>query len=154
MREYETIFVLDSALEGDNLEGEIDRVVKLIEEKEGQVHEVQRWGRRRLAYPIQKKTDGVYTYVRFDGDNDLLSELDRRYTLSESTIRHMTVLIDHPHAKQVSPIGVGNDDGEDDDRRDRRDGRRDRDDRDDRDDRAPRGRGPASRSRDDDEEEE
>jgi small subunit ribosomal protein S6 len=131
LREYETIFVLDSALEGDNLEGEIDRVVKLIEEKSGQVHEVQRWGRRRLAYPIQKKTDGVYTYVRFDGNNELLAELDRRYTLSESTLRHMTVLIDHPHAKAVSPIGVGNDDEEDDrdyDRRDRRDGGyRDRD---------------------------
>jgi small subunit ribosomal protein S6 len=103
VREYETVFVLDVGLEGDAVEGEIDRVVKLIEEKKGKVHDVQRWGRRRLAYPIAKKSDGIYTLVRFDGHNELLGELDRRFSLNEALLRHMTVSVEHPDARKVGP---------------------------------------------------
>lgn len=99
MREYETIFVLDSSLDGDRVEGEIEKVLKTISDNSGSVHEVQRWGRRRLAYPIRKKNDGIYTRVRFDGNNVVLSELDRKYQVNESMLRYMTVVIDHPYVE-------------------------------------------------------
>jgi small subunit ribosomal protein S6 len=99
LREYETIFVLDSSLDPDSIEGEINKVVQTISDNAGSVHEVQRWGRRRLAYPIRKKNDGVYTRIRFDGNNTVLSELDRKYQVNEQLLRYMTVVIDHPYVE-------------------------------------------------------
>ena len=101
MRQYETIFVLDAGLDGTAIDTQVDSVVKLIEEQGFEVHEVQRWGRRRLAYPIKKKTDGVYTYIRHDASGELLKEMTRRFQLNEALLRHMTVLYDERLATQA-----------------------------------------------------
>lgn len=98
MREYETIFVLEPELEQGSVEEQITRVCKIIEERGGEVHDIQRWGRRRLAYPIKKKSDGIYTFVRFGGDNRVLTELEHRYKLNESMLRHLTVMCETPPA--------------------------------------------------------
>lgn len=133
LREYETIFVLDGALEGETLENEVNKVVKIIEGGSGKVHDLQRWGRRRLAYPLKKKTDGNYTYVRYDGTNEILAELDRRLDLNESALRHMTILVDPAQAKAnegAGQFGASEDRDRDRDRGDRDRGDRDRGDRD------------------------
>jgi len=101
LRQYETIFVLDAGLEGPAIDTQVDDVVKLIEEQGFEVHDVQRWGRRRLAYPIKKKTDGIYTYIRHDASGDLLKEMTRRFQLNEALLRHMTVLYDERLATQI-----------------------------------------------------
>jgi small subunit ribosomal protein S6 len=109
LREYETVFVLDPSLEGEAIDGQIDRVVKIIEERQGEIKEVQRWGRRRLAYPIRKKTEGVYTFIRFIGNNSALDELERRFMLNESLLRHLTVLCEYVPtvtAKAAVPAGL------------------------------------------------
>ncbi len=92
MREYETIFVLEPEMDEGAIDEQISRVCQIIENRGGAVHEVQRWGRRRLAYPIRKKNDGVYTFIRFGGNNSVLTELEHRYGLNESLLRHLTVL--------------------------------------------------------------
>jgi small subunit ribosomal protein S6 len=101
LRQYETIFVLDAGLEGPAIDTQVDDVVKLIEGQGFETHEVQRWGRRRLAYPIKKKTDGVYTYIRHDATGELLKEMTRRFQLNEALLRHMTVLYDERLATQA-----------------------------------------------------
>ena len=104
MREYETVFIFDAALDGEVLDKQVGTVTSLITEYKGNVLLEQRWGRRRLAYPINKKSDGVYVYVRYEGNNELLSELDRRSKLNEAILRYQTIALDHAYVQPISAI--------------------------------------------------
>lgn len=92
MRKYETVFILDPTLDKSTLEEEVKKVEDLIVNQKGKVIKVDRWGIRRLAYPIAKKQQGYYTLIIFEGDGDLVVELERSYRLNESCLRYLTVL--------------------------------------------------------------
>jgi len=98
VREYETVIVLDPGLDDTRVDQEIDTVSSVITQGGGEILEVQRWGRRRLAYEVQKKREGVYTLIRFKSERGVLEELHRRYLLNESLLRHLTVLSLGPSA--------------------------------------------------------
>ena len=91
MREYETVFILHPDVDEAGIEREIEAVRKTIEEGQGEVAGVYKWGRRKLAYQIQKVNEGFYTLIRFRSGAEVLKELDRRYKLNESILRHLTV---------------------------------------------------------------
>ena len=63
MTKYETTFILEPGLDESRVNEEIERVSQWIRDLGGEVLEVQRWGKRRLAYEIKKKRDGIYTMV-------------------------------------------------------------------------------------------
>lgn len=90
MIKYEAMLVLDVALE-DAVKEETIEVVKEIISKDGEVTNVDVWGVRKLAYPIQKKNEGYYAVVDFNGSPELPKELDRRLKISENVIRHMII---------------------------------------------------------------
>lgn len=94
MKEYETIFILDPTLDEAKEKEEVDRVVALIQENGGKVFEVERWGRRRLAYEINKKRDGLYTVVHYHAPGTVVKELERRMRLSELYLRVLSVVVD------------------------------------------------------------
>ena len=94
MKEYETIFILDPTLDEAKEKEEVDRVVALIGENGGKVFEVERWGRRRLAYEIHKKRDGLYTVVHYHAPGTVVKELERRMRLSELYLRVLSVVVD------------------------------------------------------------
>jgi small subunit ribosomal protein S6 len=96
MREYETIFVLDPDVDESQVEVEVNRVRDIVTGRAGEITEVQKWGRRKLAYEINRKKEGIYTLVRFQGGPEVLSELNRRYRLNENLLRHLTVLYEGP----------------------------------------------------------
>jgi small subunit ribosomal protein S6 len=98
LREYETVIVLDPALDESRVNQEIDTVTNVITQGGGEVLEVQRWGRRRLAYEIRKKREGVYSLVRYKSERTVLDELNRRFLINESLLRHLTVLSEGPMA--------------------------------------------------------
>lgn len=105
MREYETIIVLDPTLDESRVNQEIDTVNSVITQGGGEVIEIralddpkQRWGRRRLAYEIRKKREGIYSLIRFKSEPGVLDELEKRFKLNESLMRHLTVLSDGPMA--------------------------------------------------------
>jgi small subunit ribosomal protein S6 len=100
MKEYETVFILDPTLDEAKEKEEVDRVVSLIQENGGTVDEVERWGRRRLAYEIRKKRDGLYTVVHYHAPGEVVKELERRIRLSELYLRVLTVVVD-PRRKQA-----------------------------------------------------
>lgn len=113
MREYETVFIFDAALEGDALDKQVETINSIISTHDGNVVLEQRWGRRRLAFPINKRTDGVYYYVRFEANNDLLSELDRLSKLNEAILRFLTIVLDHAYVQPVVAEAEGeSEDGE------------------------------------------
>lgn len=90
MHSYETIFIIDSTLEPDAIEAERDKFVKIITDN-GEIGEIEEWGKRKLAYPINFKSEGYYVLVNFNADVDFPKELDRRYRIDENILR--TIII-------------------------------------------------------------
>ena len=87
---YETIFIIDSTLEPDAIAAEKDKFVKIITDN-AEIGEVEEWGKRRLAYPINFKSEGYYVLVNFVADTEFPKELDRRYRIDENILR--TIII-------------------------------------------------------------
>lgn len=96
MREYETVICVRPDLDDAAQESEVRTVTNLIAEKGGEVVVIDPWGRRRLAYEIAKHHEGVYTLVRFHGNNEILRELERRFRINENLLRYLTVLATAP----------------------------------------------------------
>jgi small subunit ribosomal protein S6 len=116
MREYETIFILDPSVEDARVDSEIEKIQEFIRARNGEVTETQRWGRRKLAYEINHRKEGVYTLIRFRSGAEVPAELDRRYRLNESMLRHLTVLHEAPPPGEPGPVREGapsDDEGED-----------------------------------------
>ena len=118
MREYETTIVLDPGLDETRVNQEIETVGNVITQGGGEVLEVWRWGRRRLAYEIGKRREGVYTVIRFRSEPQVLADLEKRFKLNESLMRHQIM-------KSSGPIAIVSDERGPGDGHDRREGRHD-----------------------------
>ena len=90
MTNYEVMFILDPALGDDKKEAVVETVKEIIT-AEGEVGNVDVWGLRKLAYPIQKKNEGYYVVVTFQASPELPKELDRRLRISEVVMRHLII---------------------------------------------------------------
>ena len=104
MTKYETTFILEPGLEEARVNEEIEKVSGWIRDLGGEIIEVQRWGKRRLAYEIHKKRDGIYTLLLYSGPGAVVRELERRLKLNESVMRTLTVMHVPPElTKGVEP---------------------------------------------------
>ena len=90
MINYEVMFVIDPTLEDEKKEAAVERVKEVIS-SEGEVVNVDVWGMRKLAYPIQKQNDGFYAVIEFKAEPTLPQELDRRLKISDDFIRHIII---------------------------------------------------------------
>ena len=90
MINYEVMLILDPALEDEKKDATVETVKGIIA-AEGEVGNVDTWGMRKLAYPIQKKSEGYYVVIEFKAQPTLPKELDRRLKISDNVIRHMIV---------------------------------------------------------------
>lgn len=91
MRDYETMFVLRPDLDVDETKNTIEKVKGFIE-KSGSIESLEEWGKKRLAYTINKKyTEGYYVLIYFKATNDVLEELEHYFKITESFIRHMII---------------------------------------------------------------
>lgn len=93
-RVYETTFIVNASLDDAQIEAVIGRVQDTITKNGGAVQSAQKWGRKRLAYPINKKTNGFYANLEFTGPSTLIAQLDRAYQLDEMILRHLTLVLD------------------------------------------------------------
>ena len=91
MIKYETTFILEPGYDEGRVNEEVERVSGWIRDLGGEVIEVQRWGKRRLSYEINRKRDGVYTLMLYQGPGAVVKELERRLRLNESVMRVLTV---------------------------------------------------------------
>jgi small subunit ribosomal protein S6 len=89
-REYETIYILRSDVDGETAERVQARVADALEREHGKLVKVEAWGRRKLAYPIGKQRRGVYVYLKFVGGGGLVAEVERNLKLQDSVIKFMT----------------------------------------------------------------
>lgn len=93
VREYETIFILRGDIDTETAERVATRVNEVMGRESGKLVKVENWGRRRLAYDINKQKRGVYTYIKYLGTGALVTELERNLRLLDSVIRFQTVQI-------------------------------------------------------------
>ena len=93
MREYELIYIVRPDVEEEALEEISKKVDQVVTGNGGQVTEVERWGKRRLAYPIQKLMEGYYVLNRIQLEPQMLKEVERSLTLSEEIIRYLVVRV-------------------------------------------------------------
>ena len=90
MTNYEVMFVLDPMLDEAKKETTVETVKSVIA-ADGEVTKVDVWGMKKLAYPIEKKSEGYYVVIEFAGNKTLPKELDRRLKISDAVIRHIVV---------------------------------------------------------------
>ena len=88
MREYEIMVIVDGSAEEAQVEGVVKRITEILTTGGGEVSNVDRWGKRRFAYEIDHKTEGVYLVVQFTAESETLGELERVLSLADEVIRH------------------------------------------------------------------
>jgi small subunit ribosomal protein S6 len=101
-REYETIYILRPDVDNDVAEKVVDRAKDVIARLDGTLTKLDNWGRRRLAYPIQKNNRGLFVYLKYVGYGDLVAELERNLRLLDEVVRFQTVLL----AEDIDPASV------------------------------------------------
>jgi len=87
MRHYELMVILDPDLEERTVAPSLDKFLNVIRQGGGSVDKIDIWGRRRLAYDINKKSEGIYAVVDMNAEPALAQELDRQLGLNESVLR-------------------------------------------------------------------
>ena len=87
MRQYEIMIILDPEIEERTVAPSLDKYLSVVKSDGGTVDKVDIWGRRRLAYDIQKKSEGIYAVVDFTAEPATAKELDRQLGLNEAVLR-------------------------------------------------------------------
>ena len=116
MNKYETIIIIDSNIEAENVEGIIDEVQNLISGSGGEEIEVERWGKRRLAYEVNDHKDGIYVLINYTVEPEFVRRLARYCGLTEQIVKYMTVRAENlpePVDETKTAVDEDEDDGED-----------------------------------------
>ncbi len=92
MRPYEVMVILDPDLEERTVQPSLDTFLNVIRTDGGTVDSLEVWGRRRLAYDIKKKSDGIYVVILISASPAAVTELDRQLNLNESVLRTKVML--------------------------------------------------------------
>jgi small subunit ribosomal protein S6 len=87
MRRYEMMIILDPGLEENTIQPSLDQFLTVIRDGGGSVDKVDVWGRRRLSYEIDHKSEGIYAVIDMNAEPDTVRELDRQLSLNEAVLR-------------------------------------------------------------------
>ena len=87
LRAYEVMVILDPDLEERTVQPSLDTYLNVVRKDGGSVENIDIWGRRRLAYEIDKNAEGIYAVVTLNAEPATVKELDRQLTLNESVLR-------------------------------------------------------------------
>ena len=122
MRLYESVFIARQDISAQQVEGLTDMIQAVLEENGGKITKNEYWGLKSLAYRVKKNRKGHYSLLNIDASHEAVSELERRISLNDDIIRHMTIRVDEHEADESIQMRNKN-------RDDRRGSRRDDDDR-------------------------
>jgi len=103
---YETTVIINAALEDNQVESVITRIQEMITKHQGEISAANRWGRKRLAYPIKKKNNGYFLNLEFTAPGDVVRPLENSYLLDEQILRFLTIKLDEKalKAKALAPV--------------------------------------------------
>lgn len=94
IRHYELGVVINPDLSEEQIEAQMLRVGQIIETRGGQITHLDRWGRRRMSYPIQRHRDGYYAFIDLEMDSAAVRDIDRQLLVQENIMRHLLTMID------------------------------------------------------------
>jgi small subunit ribosomal protein S6 len=115
MRRYELMLVIRPDVADDKSQGLVDRTTRQIVAAGGQIVKVAPWGRRRLAYPIDRHREGSYQIILFEAPPTAITELEHTLLITEEVIRHLVTRVERPikTARRDGDEGEDIDDGDD-----------------------------------------
>ena len=96
MNSYEVIFILDPALTEEGVEAEIGPVREVVSRNGGEVLEVQKWGKKRLAFGMKKRRDGQYVLLNVRGKASVVADLERHFRITETVLKGIVVRAEEP----------------------------------------------------------
>ena len=102
MRHYEIVFIVHPD-QSEQVPAMIDRYRGIVTARSGQVHRLEDWGRRQLAYLIEKVHKAHYVLMNIECDQETLDELDHAFKFNDAILRHLTIKMDGP-VKNPSPM--------------------------------------------------
>ena len=88
-RDYELGFILNPEVSEEEVRSSLDRIEQIVANYGGQIFKVNHWGRRRLAYPIERHRDGYYIFIDMNVTPETVTEIERTLRVSEKVFRHM-----------------------------------------------------------------
>lgn len=91
MRQYETIFIIDPEFETDAVKELVEKFKGLVEDQGGQIAEIDEWGKRRLAYPINDRREGYYFLMNFTANPETAQDLERVYKITNGLMRYLII---------------------------------------------------------------
>jgi len=92
MRKYELMLAINPQLEEEELTSLIEKVKKIISKEKGEITNINKWGKRKLAYEIKDFTEAIYVVMKFNIDELSISEFERVLKLEEKIIRYLLTL--------------------------------------------------------------
>lgn len=93
MNTYESIFILKHTLNEEDVQKTVSKLEGIIKQG-GELIATENWGKKRLAYEVLKEKKGIYVLLRFRGEGELISELERNYRFDDNVIKFLTVKMD------------------------------------------------------------
>ena len=99
MREYELMAIIDPEVDDRAVEPTLNKFLDVVRNGNGTIENIDIWGRRRLAYEIQKKSEGIYAVVNFTAEPQTAKELDRVLSLNEAVMRTKII---RPEEQKIS----------------------------------------------------
>lgn len=101
IKNYETVFILTPVLSEPQMKDAVEKFRKLLEDNKAEILNVETWGLKKLAYPIQNKSTGFYTLIEFKAPGTVINSLEIEFKRDERILRFMTVALDK-HAVEYS----------------------------------------------------
>jgi small subunit ribosomal protein S6 len=92
MRQYETGFLVSPALTDDEAEAIIQQMAGVVSQKSGKMSRIEKWGKRKMAYPIKKFGEAFYVFFHYESGSDAPLELARRFRQMDTILRHLTLV--------------------------------------------------------------
>ena len=105
MNKYELMYIIDTSLEEAPRKELIEKVSGQIAENGGEVEKVDEWGKRRLAYAIDYKTEGYYVIVNFSAKPEVPQEIERLLQINEQVLRYLVIRLEEKHTS-VKPRAI------------------------------------------------
>ncbi len=88
---YEAMYIIDTAMEEEARKGVVEKFSAIVTDNGGTITSIDEWGKRRLAYPIEKKNEGYYVLMHFEAAPELPRELERNFQISEDIMRYLVI---------------------------------------------------------------
>lgn len=98
---YESAVVINATLEDAQIDSLINKIKEFITNNGGQITDFENWGRKRLAYPIEKNKIGYYAIFRFSAPTNILAKIERFYNLDENILRYLTIKLNKHAIEQI-----------------------------------------------------